>query len=112
MKRRIRKTGEIIDVITSYEHLYERNEDDTVSYIDSKGNEHHEEKMNYWWDTEEIEKAENIDKRFELLKVVMPYFCALFNKMQIHNLKDLNNINTNECRNLYLTNFRDDFYIK
>ena len=35
----------------------------------------------------------------------MPYFCALFNR--IHNLKGFN---IDECRNLCLTNFKNDFY--
>lgn len=80
MKKRMRKTGEIVDVITSY-NLYtsERNEFDTVSYIDSNGVEHPKEKgLNLWWDFEDIEeetKTENgIDwqqRRYEIAKDIL-----------------------------------------
>ncbi len=57
MKAKIRKTGEIVDVICyggspnrrSYAHDY-------VNYIDSKGVEHTESNyLNYYWDFEPIE---------------------------------------------------------
>lgn len=53
MKARIRKTGEIVDIIT-YSGSTIRNEYiDKVSYIDSKGVEHDRETLNYYWDFEQ-----------------------------------------------------------
>lgn len=40
MKKRIRKTGEVVDVI-AYSRCHTRMNDDYVSYIDSKGEENH-----------------------------------------------------------------------
>lgn len=79
MKAKIRKTGEIVDVI-SYSGSTIRNEYiDKVSYIDSKGVEHDREKLNYYWDFEQIPdvKEDNCPKidweqrRFELAKAAM-----------------------------------------
>lgn len=54
MKARIRKTGEIVEVIT-YSGSTIRNECiDKVSYIDSKGVEHDREKLNFYWDFEQL----------------------------------------------------------
>lgn len=56
MKKRIRKTGEIVDVV-SFNNFYqsERDDSDQVSYIDSKGIEHHHVRgLNLWWDFEDI----------------------------------------------------------
>lgn len=54
MKARIRKTGEIVEVIT-YSGSTIRNECiDKVSYIDSKGVEHDRETLNYYWDFEKL----------------------------------------------------------
>lgn len=78
MKKRIRKTGEIVDVINYYNLMSaERDTNDSVSYIDSKGEEHHHEKgLNLWWDFEDIEKVPktNIDweqRRYEIAKTMM-----------------------------------------
>lgn len=55
-KARIRKTGEIVTVI-SYGGSTMRNDIiDYVSYIDSEGNEHPKEKLNYYWDLETVEE--------------------------------------------------------
>ena len=52
MKYRNRKTGEIGE-ITSYSSNTDRTKDDYVSYIDSKGVEHHRERgLNINWDFE------------------------------------------------------------
>lgn len=54
MKARIRKTGEIVEII-SYRGNTDRNDVlDSVSYIDSKGVEHPREKLNFYWDFETI----------------------------------------------------------
>ena len=57
MKAKIRKTGELVEII-SYTGNTIRNEVlDSVSYIDSKGNEHPREKLNFYWDFEIIQGA-------------------------------------------------------
>lgn len=55
MKARIKKTGEIVDVITYNQCSTIRSSQDFVSYIDSKGVEHDRESLNYYWDFESIE---------------------------------------------------------
>ena len=77
MKKRIRKTGEIVDVIDYYNLMgAERDSNDSISYIDSKGEEHHHEKgLNLWWDFEDVEEVPNthIDweqRRYEIAKEV------------------------------------------
>lgn len=65
MKKRIRKTGEIVDVIV-YSNSYGsiRDDMDCVSYIDSKGTEHHDERgLNLSWDFEDVE--ENLTKQID-----------------------------------------------
>ena len=78
MKKRIRKTGEIVDVITySNPYCSERDDMDYVSYIDSKGEEHHHERgLNLWWDFEDVEEVLTweIDweqRRYETAKAAM-----------------------------------------
>jgi len=64
MKARIRKTGEIVDVISYNTCSTIRSHQDYVSYIDSKGEEHDRESLNYYWDLEPIETvAEVIDNK-------------------------------------------------
>lgn len=59
MKAKIRKTDEIVDIIC-YNHCSTiRSHQDYVSYIDSKGIEHDREALNYYWDFEPIETANN-----------------------------------------------------
>lgn len=57
MKAKIRKTGEIVDIICYNTCSTIRNHQDYVSYIDSKGIEHDRESLNYYWDFESIETA-------------------------------------------------------
>ena len=73
MKKRIRKTGEVVDVISYYNcYCSERDTTDSVSYIDSKGAEHHNERgLNLWWDFEDVEEAPSTDidwkqRRFDI----------------------------------------------
>lgn len=71
MKKKLRKTGEIVDVI-SYSNFYhsERDKMDSVSYIDSKGVEHHNERgLNLWWDFEDIEEVSNTDIDLEKVRI-------------------------------------------
>lgn len=77
MKKKLRKTGETVDVINYYNLMSaERDTNDSVSYIDSKGEEHHHEKgLNLWWDFEDIEKTLSADidweqRRYEIAKEV------------------------------------------
>lgn len=81
-KYRIRKTGEIVDVISSVGST-QRNEycQDKVSYIDSKGYERPDVHMNLYWDFEEVDsKIENPikqeinweERRYEIAKAVLP----------------------------------------
>ena len=45
MKKKLRKTGEIVDVIDWYAYYKtDRDKDDWVSYVDANGVEHHNEK--------------------------------------------------------------------
>ena len=81
MKKRIRKTGEIVDIISYYNcYCSERDSTDSVSYIDSKGVEHRNERgLNLWWDFEDVEDAPNKDidweqRRYEISKSVLPCF--------------------------------------
>ena len=48
MKARIRKTGEIVDVIAHNHCSTIRSSQDYVSYIDSNGVEHDRESLNYY----------------------------------------------------------------
>ncbi len=56
MKARIRKTGEIVDIVC-YSGTTYRVTGDTVSYIDSKGVEHDRENLNYYWDFETVDES-------------------------------------------------------
>lgn len=62
MKAKIRKTGEIVEII-SYCGSTARSEVlDSVSYIDSNGVEHDRESFNFYWDFERLEeKTDNTD---------------------------------------------------
>ena len=78
MKKRIRKTGEIVDVVTySTPCGAIRNECDSVSYVDSQGNEHDRELgLNIFWDFESVEGelTTEIDwehRRYETAKAAM-----------------------------------------
>ena len=78
MKRRIRKTGEVVKIIV-YSNIRGSDRDDTdfVCYIDSKGVEHYENRLNMCLDFEDVEKnntSENIDwerRRYEIAKIMM-----------------------------------------
>ena len=76
MKKRIRKTGEIIDVIC-YSGGTDRYVNDSVSFIDSEGNERQEKGMNYYWDLEDIEEESKL-KYWEHLrnKAALKIFAA------------------------------------
>lgn len=70
MKAKIRKTGEIVDII-AYDDYKTRSVFDRVNYIDSKGVEHPNEHLNYYWDFEPIEQPNfdsNSDEHWQYVK--------------------------------------------
>ena len=71
MKKRIRKTGEIVDVIEWYNIMgAERDKDDSVSYIDSKDNERVKVKgLNLAWDFEDVEEVPNTHIDWEKVRI-------------------------------------------
>lgn len=79
MKARIRKTGEIVEVIT-YSGSTIRNECiDKVSYIDSKGVEHDRETLNFYWDFEQL-----TEHRLESSKSSSLYRCYASSTRQVY----------------------------
>lgn len=54
MKAKIRKTGEIVEIISYSGNTDRNNILDKVSYIDSNGIEHPREELNFYWDFEVI----------------------------------------------------------
>ena len=77
MKAKIRKTGEIVDVICYGGSPHRRSDAlDYVNYIDSQGVEHAEPNhLNYYWDFEPIETA--TDKHWQYIRE-----CAAIAAMQ------------------------------
>ena len=71
MKKRIRKTGEIVDVIAWYNLLgAERDRNDSVSYIDSKGNECVKMRgLNLAWDFEDVVEVTNTHIDWEKVRI-------------------------------------------
>lgn len=59
MKKRIRKTGEIVDVISysKYSSTSRNSDLDWVSYIDSRGQECEEKGLNIYWDFDDVEEV-------------------------------------------------------
>lgn len=83
MKKRIRKTGEIVNVIgyTAPNGIERNDTGDFVDYIDSKGIERINMPMNYYWDFEDVEEVFNreIDweyRRYEIAKDMMAAFLS------------------------------------
>lgn len=72
MKKRIRKTGEIVDVISynKYTNTARNSDLDWVSYIDSKGREYeHEKGLNIYWDFEDVEEVLSTDIDWEQVRI-------------------------------------------
>lgn len=72
MKKRIRKTGEIVDVISynKYTNTARNSDLDWVSYIDSKGREYeHEKGLNIYWDFEDVEEELSTDIDWEQVRI-------------------------------------------
>lgn len=89
MKKRIRKTGEIVDVIAWYNLMgAERDRYDSVSYIDSKGNECVKvEGLNLAWDFEDVEEELSTDIDWERRRYDISKNCIngiLANEEMVH----------------------------
>lgn len=72
MKKRLRKTGEIVDVISynKYTNTARNSELDWVSYIDSKGLEHeYEKRLNIYWDFEDVVEVPNTHINWEKVRI-------------------------------------------
>ena len=71
MKKRIRKTGEIVDVISFAAPCGANRSDinDFVSYVDSKGDEYVNVPLNYYWDFEDIEEVKSTDIDWEQVRI-------------------------------------------
>ena len=72
MKKILRKTGEIVDVISynKYSSTSRNSDLDWVSYIDSKGMEHeHEKGLNIYWDFEGVEEVLSTVIDWERLRI-------------------------------------------
>lgn len=71
MKKKLRKTGEIVDVIAWHNLMgSERDRDDSVSYIDSKGNECVKIPcLNLEWDFEDVEEVPGADIDWEKVRI-------------------------------------------
>lgn len=87
MKKRIRKTGEIVDVI-AYSGCHSRMNDDYVSYIDSKGEEHQAVRgLNYYLDFEDVEEEPALsetdidweERRYSIAKKFMSFILGRAN---------------------------------
>lgn len=71
MKKRIRKTGEIVDVIAWYNAMgAERDKNDSVSFIDSNGIECIKVKgLNLAWDFDDVEEVLSTDIDWEQIRI-------------------------------------------
>lgn len=107
-KYRIRKTGEIIDVISYGGNAKERIVSlDYVSYIDSKGEEHPNAELNLYWDLEEIKPNDNtitIPVKADLDDTCLDAYKAELAKELAVKLADKENI-TSPATADYITDF-------
>ena len=83
MKKRLRKTGQIVDVISFTAPCGADKSDinDFVSYVDSKGDEYVNVPLNYYWDFEDIEEVKSTDidweqRRYEIAMAIMEGFAS------------------------------------
>lgn len=67
---RIRKTGEIVEVISYYSDSIRSEALDYVSYIDSSGVEHDREYLNLYWDMEKVEEDTKFNKQVDNTKEI------------------------------------------
>lgn len=83
MRKRIKKTGEIVEVVNYKSALSERRNDDFVTYIDSNGFKHDNVKLlNVDFDFEDVPKnkpCDNInweERRYEIAKSMLAAFLS------------------------------------
>jgi hypothetical protein len=92
MKARIRKTGEVVEII-SYSGFTSRNEMlDNVAYIDSQGKEHPREPLNFYWDFETITDENTtsmIDWSQARLQIALEMAKFISKEAKTINIKDL-----------------------
>jgi hypothetical protein len=91
MKARIRKTGEIVDIISYSGGTVRNNILDKVSYIDSKGVEHDGETLNFYWDFETTDEntSSMIDWNQARLQIALEMAKFACKESKSINLKDL-----------------------
>lgn len=99
MKYRNRKTREIVEVI-NFSSNSERRDEDYVSYIDSKGVEHHREKgLNINWDFEMVgcnDEFSYIQWEYMIKNV------SSLNPMDTLNLVELGNVRVRNYAQLFI----------
>lgn len=83
MRKRIKKTGEIVEVVNYKSAFYERRNDDFVTYVDSNGFKHENVKLlNVDFDFEDVPKnkpCDNInweERRYEIAKSMLAAFLS------------------------------------
>ena len=91
MKKRIRKTGEIVDVImfTAPNGTDRDDTRDFVDYIDSKGRERKRVPMNIYWDFEDVEKelTKEIDWEQRRYCIAKDVFASIYDIFQNEHLE-------------------------
>jgi len=104
MKKVIRKTGEIIDVI-AYSGDVERSDHDSISYVNKFGEEI-QEKLNYYWDLADLEKTDEGKGYWEDFrnKAALAIFCS--------KLLNPNNKKNDVCESTALSIHYADYLIK
>lgn len=109
MKAKIRKTGELVDVI-SYSGSTIRNETvDKISYIDSKGMEHDRETLNFYWDFEVLDFTSNEGKERDWEEVrinaaIIAMHGILSNATMVGGITEIaQRINKDECELLAMS---------
>ena len=89
MKKRLRKTGEIVDVINYSAPNVERDKGDYVSYIDSKGVEYNAvHGLNIQWDFEDVEEELTKEIDWEQVRIdaaiaALNGFCSNYHMARI-----------------------------
>ena len=83
MRKRIKKTGEIVEVVNYKSVFSEKRNDDFVTYVDSNGFKHENVKlMNVNFDFEDVPKNEPSDninweeRRYEIAKSMLAAFLS------------------------------------
>lgn len=70
MKAKIRKTGEVVEIISYSSRVQRCDAVDYVSYIDSNGGEHDREPLNLYWDFEVIPAEEQTNATKDMCNIL------------------------------------------